>query len=87
MIFFSESDRRRNLTRAKGDVRFFDLTKLDHKTIITGLLGCRQAWKNNVVIVDKIVALAQKKNVTPAQFCIAWVSSLGPHVIPLPGSS
>lgn len=87
MIIFSESDRRRNLTRAKGDVRFVALTKLDHKTIITGLLGCRQAWKNNAVLIERIIALAQKKNVTPAQFCIAWVSSLGAHVIPLPGSS
>lgn len=46
-----------------------------------------QAWENNVAIVNELAALAQKKNVSPAQFSIAWVSSLGSHVVPLPGSS
>lgn len=31
-------------------------------------------------------AIAQKKGITSAQLCLAWVSSLGPHVVPLPGS-
>jgi len=43
--------------------------------------------RHNFAIVDALTALAKKKNITPAQLCIAWVSSLGPHVIPLPGSS
>ncbi|KAJ7607665.1 aldo/keto reductase [Roridomyces roridus] len=42
---------------------------------------------HNLRIVAPILALAQKKGVTPAQLCIAWVAALGPHVIPLPGSS
>lgn len=40
-----------------------------------------------MAIVDGIKAIAEKKNITPAQLSIAWVAALGPHVIPLPGSS
>jgi pyridoxine 4-dehydrogenase len=43
--------------------------------------------KHNFAIVDALAEIARRKNVTPAQLCIAWVASLGKHVIPLPGSS
>jgi len=43
--------------------------------------------KHNFAIVDALTAIAQRKNVTSAQLSIAWVGSLGKHVIPLPGSS
>ncbi|KAH0830112.1 NADP-dependent oxidoreductase domain-containing protein [Lanmaoa asiatica] len=46
-----------------------------------------QNLKHNFAIVDALTEIAKRKNVTPAQLCIAWVGSLGPHVIPLPGSS
>jgi pyridoxine 4-dehydrogenase len=46
-----------------------------------------QNWNHNVKIVDIISDFAAKKGVSPAQLSIAWVSSLGPHVMPLPGSS
>jgi hypothetical protein len=42
---------------------------------------------HNLRMVPAILSLAEKKGVTPAQLCIAWVAALGPHVIPLPGSS
>ncbi|KAF8557518.1 Aldo/keto reductase [Imleria badia] len=45
------------------------------------------SMKYNFAIVDALTEVAKKHNVTPAQLCIAWVSSLGPHVIPIPGSS
>ncbi|KAI8998519.1 aldo/keto reductase [Trametes punicea] len=44
-------------------------------------------FKYNMTLVDGIKAIAARKNITPAQLCIAWVSSRGPHVIPLPGST
>ncbi|KAI0780798.1 aldo/keto reductase [Trametes elegans] len=44
-------------------------------------------FNHNLAIVDGIKVIAAKKNVTPAQLSIAWVSALGQHVIPLPGSS
>lgn len=43
--------------------------------------------KNNAAIVDALKSLATKKGCTPAQLCLAWVCSLGQHVIPIPGSS
>ncbi|KAI6036118.1 aldo/keto reductase [Pisolithus microcarpus] len=45
------------------------------------------AMRHNFTIVDALSEIAKKKNVTPAQLSIAWVGALGPHVIPLPGSS
>ncbi|KAK7693340.1 hypothetical protein QCA50_002908 [Cerrena zonata] len=44
-------------------------------------------FKANYAIVDALTTIAQRKNITPVQLCIAWVSSLGEKVIPLPGSS
>ncbi|KAF8311576.1 aldo/keto reductase [Clavulina sp. PMI_390] len=46
-----------------------------------------EAMVENKKIVDIISALAQKKGISNAQLCIAWVSSLGDHVVPLPGST
>jgi len=46
-----------------------------------------EAAAANEKIVNELSQLAKKKGVTNAQLCIAWVSSLGNHVIPLPGSS
>ncbi|KAI6117681.1 NADP-dependent oxidoreductase domain-containing protein [Pisolithus croceorrhizus] len=45
------------------------------------------AMRHNFAVVDALSEIAKKKNVTPAQLSIAWVGALGPHVIPLPGSS
>ncbi|KAK7463584.1 hypothetical protein VKT23_006930 [Stygiomarasmius scandens] len=44
-------------------------------------------FRNNMVLVQKLKEIAEKKSITPAQLCIAWVASLGPTMIPLPGSS
>ncbi|KAF8558263.1 Aldo/keto reductase [Imleria badia] len=44
-------------------------------------------FKHNFAIVDALTGIAKSKNITTTQLCIGWVSSLGPHVIPLPGSS
>ncbi|KAL5498123.1 hypothetical protein ACEPAH_2253 [Sanghuangporus vaninii] len=44
-------------------------------------------FKHNAAIIDGVQAIAKQKGVSPAQFCIAWVSALGPYVVPIPGSS
>ncbi|TBU65692.1 aldo/keto reductase [Dichomitus squalens] len=44
-------------------------------------------FKHNFALVDAVKAIAERKGITPGQLAIAWVASLGPHVIPLPGSS
>jgi len=41
----------------------------------------------NQKFVDVLTQIAKRKGITNAQLCIAWVASLGDHVIPLPGSS
>ncbi|KAJ7294084.1 aldo/keto reductase [Mycena rebaudengoi] len=43
--------------------------------------------KHNLAIVDALEAIAKRKGISVAQLCIAWVAALGPHVIPMPGSS
>ncbi|KAH9853948.1 aldo/keto reductase [Lenzites betulinus] len=43
--------------------------------------------RHNLVIAEAIKSLAVKKGCTAAQLCIGWVSSLGDHVLPLPGSA
>ncbi|CAL1704362.1 unnamed protein product [Somion occarium] len=41
----------------------------------------------NYAIVEALKAISEKKKITSAQLCIAWVATLGEKVIPLPGSS
>ncbi|RDX56629.1 aldo/keto reductase [Lentinus brumalis] len=43
--------------------------------------------KANLAITEALKTIAARKGITPAQLSIAWVASLGPHMIPLPGSS
>ncbi|KAK7044578.1 Aldo/keto reductase [Favolaschia claudopus] len=43
--------------------------------------------QHNLSITSIIANIAAQKGVTQAQVAIAWVASLGQHVIPLPGSS
>ncbi len=41
----------------------------------------------NIAIVEKIDALAEEKNVTPAQIALAWVHAQGEDVVPIPGTT
>jgi len=43
--------------------------------------------QKNVKIVEELTKIAERKGITPAQLCLAWVRYLGSHVIPIPGSS
>jgi len=43
-------------------------------------------WANNQHLVEEFAALARKKNVTPAQFALAWVLAQGNDIIPIPGT-
>ena len=46
-----------------------------------------EVFDENIKLVNAVEGIAQKKGVTPAALCLAWVASLGPKVIPIPGSS
>jgi len=62
-----------------------DLSADDHRRKLTRFK--EENIHHNLTIVNALSQLASKKGVTPAQLSISWVSSLGQHVIPLPGSS
>ncbi|KAE9397410.1 putative oxidoreductase, partial [Gymnopus androsaceus JB14] len=62
-----------------------DLAKSDPRAHFTRFK--EENFEANYAIVEGISAIAEKKGITPSQLCIAWVASLGPHMIPLPGSS
>jgi aryl-alcohol dehydrogenase-like predicted oxidoreductase len=40
----------------------------------------------NQVIADTVVALAEKRGVTPAQLALAWVQSRGSDIVSIPGT-
>jgi aryl-alcohol dehydrogenase-like predicted oxidoreductase len=41
----------------------------------------------NLQVVERVRALAQARNVTPAQIALAWVLAQGEHVVPIPGTT
>ncbi|KIK61818.1 hypothetical protein GYMLUDRAFT_42863 [Collybiopsis luxurians FD-317 M1] len=64
---------------------FDDLPKGDQRTRLDKFK--EQNFKSNLAIVEGLKVVADKKGITTAQLCIAWVASLGSTVMPLPGSS
>jgi len=46
-----------------------------------------EALEANAKVRDSLTKISTKLGITNAQLCLAWVASLGPHVVPLPGSS
>ncbi|KAI0690056.1 aldo/keto reductase [Cytidiella melzeri] len=64
-----------------------DLPKGDMRAAFTRFSNA-EYFAHNMKLVEKLKAIAEKKNVSPAQLSIAWVISLHPTlVIPLAGSS
>ena len=43
--------------------------------------------KANLVFVDLVKDVAQRKNVTPAQVAIAWILAQKPWIVPIPGTT
>jgi len=43
--------------------------------------------KSNLVFVDLIKEVSQRKNATPAQVAIAWLLSQKPWIVPIPGTT
>lgn len=43
-------------------------------------------FQRNIDIVDRIVALAREKGVTPSQLALAWLLTRGEDIVPIPGS-
>jgi aryl-alcohol dehydrogenase-like predicted oxidoreductase len=45
-----------------------------------------EAFARNLLLVDKVKALAAAKGVTPSQLALGWVMAKGPHIVPIPGT-
>jgi aryl-alcohol dehydrogenase-like predicted oxidoreductase len=45
-----------------------------------------EAIEEELAIVDRVRAVAERKGATPAQVALAWLLAQGPHVIPIPGT-
>lgn len=43
-------------------------------------------FQRNLLLVDKIRDLANRKACTPSQLALAWVISMGDHIFPIPGT-
>jgi len=46
-----------------------------------------EGFQHNFKIVEGLTKFAERKGISTAQLSLAWVASLGDHVIPIPGSS
>jgi aryl-alcohol dehydrogenase-like predicted oxidoreductase len=46
-----------------------------------------EARKANMVLVDLIKAVAERKGVTPAQVALAWLLAQKPWIVPIPGTT
>jgi aryl-alcohol dehydrogenase-like predicted oxidoreductase len=44
------------------------------------------ALRQNVELADQVVALAEKRGITPAQLALAWVHAKGSDIVPIPGT-
>jgi aryl-alcohol dehydrogenase-like predicted oxidoreductase len=43
-------------------------------------------FAKNRELAQRIEAIAEEKDCTPAQLCLAWLLAQGPDVIPIPGT-
>ena len=46
-----------------------------------------EARKANMVLVDLVKAVAERKGTTPAQFALAWLLAQKPWIVPIPGTT
>jgi aryl-alcohol dehydrogenase-like predicted oxidoreductase len=43
-------------------------------------------FAKNLDVLDQVVAIAERKGVTPSQLALAWVLAQGPDIVPIPGT-
>jgi aryl-alcohol dehydrogenase-like predicted oxidoreductase len=67
--------------------RFASSDELPQDDFRRGLPRFQQdALRQNLAIVERVRAIAERLAVTPAQVALAWVLAQGDHVIPIPGT-
>ncbi|CAE6459738.1 unnamed protein product [Rhizoctonia solani] len=68
-----------------GQLKPEEMHKDDHRSHMPRFQ--EEAAKSNMNLVNALRQIAERKSITPAQLCLAWVCSLGPHVVPIPSST
>lgn len=64
--------------------RFEDLADDDWRRTNPRFQG--ENFSKNLVLVERIVEIAQDKNITPAQLVLAWILAQGEDIITIPGT-
>lgn len=67
-----------------GINQFDDLAADDYRRAMPRLQG--DNFDHNMVLVNRVEAMAEEKGCTAAQLAIAWVLSRGEDIIPIPGT-
>jgi aryl-alcohol dehydrogenase-like predicted oxidoreductase len=68
-----------------GEIKKFeDLAADDYRRNSPRFQG--ENFTKNIKLVEKIGALAKKKNATPSQLALAWVLAQGENIVPIPGT-
>jgi len=68
--------------------RIRDTSKLDSKDLRATRYPrfSGEAFDKNMILVERLEAIAKRKGVTPGQLALAWVLAQGEDVIPIPGT-
>jgi aryl-alcohol dehydrogenase-like predicted oxidoreductase len=61
-----------------------DLAPDDRRRMFPRFQG--ENFAKNLVVVERVAAIAKQKNVTPAQLALAWVLAQGEDLVPIPGT-
>lgn len=64
--------------------RFEDLPPGDWRRTHPRFQG--ENFQKNLVLVDRVRAMAEEKGCTPAQLALAWLLAQGPDIVPIPGT-
>ena len=64
--------------------RFEDLAEDDWRRTNPRFQG--ENFSKNLVLIERIVEIAQDKNITPAQLALAWILAQGEDIITIPGT-
>ena len=73
------------LTGAIDQNTRFDGNKADFRANVPRFAP--DALKANMALVDVVKTWAQKKEATPAQISLAWLSAQKPWIVPIPGTT
>src|SRR5580693_668892 len=68
--------------------RIKDTSKLDSKDLRVARYPrfSGEAFDKNMILVERLEAIAKRKGATPGQLALAWILAQGDDVIPIPGT-